>query len=598
MSVTPRGMSVQEAYREYAEGNFRVNRQYQRKLVWTVDEKRKLIDSMLRGYPIPLILLATKVDEERRKVYEIIDGMQRLNAVFSYIENGYDLDGRHFDVEQLARAKQIAEEGRFKAVTAPEHLLDERACARLLEYTFAVTEFPATDPNAVNEVFGRINAYGRQLSAQEKRQAGVISPFANFVREVASELRGDASANSLDLSEMPQVSIDVAGAEPSYGVRADNTFWCKHGILRRNQLREAEDEQFIADLAISILEGESFGFSGSALDEYYAVNSDQAREINVRLNSYGVDALKNAIVTIFSVIRETIEAVDESPNALRRIIHPNAGANPIKTGFYAIFMAFYELCIREGKSPFDSVRIMEALQNLQSRLHVSAGQIRSAPRAQNVAVTKGLIQAFFEERIPGVAQQGAGLAIRFENALRRSRVETAAYECKRGLLSLGSPRLPNDDLLQRLVETVCGIANIGPDSSGAIFIGVADSRQDRNRIEQLDAVRALEVGSRYVVGVDRELPHLGVDLETYKRRVVNYFSQSGLSEPLRTAVLGTIDCIDYRGLSVLCIWVPTQQEVSDVTDVIYVRNGSSTERIDGFRAGQAVAARFCRPRAG
>jgi hypothetical protein len=31
MSVTPRGMSVQEAYREYTDGSFRVNRQYQRK---------------------------------------------------------------------------------------------------------------------------------------------------------------------------------------------------------------------------------------------------------------------------------------------------------------------------------------------------------------------------------------------------------------------------------------------------------------------------------------------------------------------------------------------------------------------------------------
>lgn len=82
MSVAPRGMSVQEAYREYTEGNFRVNRQYQRKLVWTVAEKRKLIDSILEGYPIPLILLATRLDEEGGKVYEIIDGMQRLNAVF------------------------------------------------------------------------------------------------------------------------------------------------------------------------------------------------------------------------------------------------------------------------------------------------------------------------------------------------------------------------------------------------------------------------------------------------------------------------------------------------------------------------------------
>lgn len=592
MSVTPRGMSVQEAYREYTAGNFRVNRQYQRKLVWTVDEKARLIDSILQGYPIPLILLATQNTEEGGKIFEIVDGMQRLNAVFSYIENQFPVAEQYFDVEQLARAKQASEEGRFTAHVAPDKVLDEKDCARLLEYTFAVTEFPVVDPAAVNEVFGRINAYGRQLSDQEKRQAGVISPFANFIREVAAELRGDASASYLDLADMPQISVDVIGDDPAYGVRADNTFWCKQGIIRRNQLREAEDEQFLADLAISILEEKPFGFSGAALDEYYSNDSDVARNINSRLNGYGVDALKNAVVSTFSAIRETIEQFDPSPNALRRIIHPDAASNPIKTGFYAIFMAFYELCIREGKTPFDHDGIMRSLGNLQSKLNVAAGQIRSGPRAQNVAVVKGLIQQYFEERSPGLAQQGLGLAIRFENALRRSKVETAAYECKQGLCSLDVTRALSQGMLEKLVETTCAIANIGPENSGAIFVGVADNASDAARIEKLDDVQPLKVGARHVVGIDRELRYLGLDLEGYKQKIVKHFAAAGLSEPLRSAVLGTIDCIDYRGRSVLCIWIPSQPSVSDVRDMVYARQGSSTERIEGFKAAQAVASRF------
>ncbi|WP_313407050.1 DUF262 domain-containing protein [Stutzerimonas kunmingensis] len=592
MSVTPRGMSIQEAYREYTDGNFIVNRQYQRKLVWTTDEKRKLIDSILQGYPIPLILLATNIDEEGTKTYEIIDGMQRLNAVFSYIENIFSSNGKYFNVEQLARAKQLAERGQIAAHQDQENLLDDDSCARILEYTFAVTEFPAVDPNAVNEVFGRINAYGRQLSAQERRQAGIISPFANFIREVAAELRGDASANFLNLAAMPEISVDINGDDLAYGVHAENTFWCKQGILRKNQLREAEDEQFIADLAISILEDEPFGFSGSALDEYYSPDTEAFRSINARIHAYGADALKNAITTTISVIRETIESIDSTPNALRRTIHPEAGANPIKTGFYAVFMAFYELCFKEGKSPFDRAGIMAALQNLQDRLHVAAGQIRSTPRAQNIAVTKGLIQRYFEEQRPGVAQQGAGLAIRFENALRRSKIETATYECKQGLVSLDANRTLNEGLLDRLVETACGIANAGPNSSGAIFIGVADDEQQANRIFQLDKIQALRVGSRYVVGIERELPHTKLDIESYKRKIVEHFSKSKLSEPLRSAILGTIDCIDYRGNSIICIWIPTQQDVSDIADTVYTREGSSTIKIEGFRAAQAIAARF------
>lgn len=591
MSVTPRGMSVQEAYREYTDGNFRVNRQYQRKLVWKTEEKRRLIDSILQGYPIPLILLATKI-ENGTKTYEILDGMQRLNAVFSYIENAFAWDEKFFDVEQLARAKQMSEGGRFRASVPPTPLLDQRACARLLEYTFAVTEFPATNTEAVNDVFGRINAYGRQLSSQERRQAGVVSPFANCVREIAAEIRGDASASSLDLAEMPEISVDVTGEEPQYGVRADTTFWCKQGILRRNQLRDAEDEQLLADLIISVLEEEPFAFSGTSLDEYYTAGSEKFREINVAMDRYGVDALKNSVITVISILRETIESQDTGVNALRRRIHPEAGGNPIKTGFYALFMAFFELCIREGRSPFDNAGIMRAITGLQDRLQVAAGQIRSEPRAQNIAVTKGLIQRYFEEREPAVTLQGAGLAIRFENALRRSRIETAAYECKQGLLNLDAARAMSPNILDTLVETACGIANLGPRSYGAIFVGVADDATAKARIEELDGIRALEVGSRHVVGVDRELQHIGLTLEAYKRRVVDHFAHSALSEPLKTSLLGTIDCIDYRGKSVLCIWVPTQAQVSDIGDIVFAREGSSTRRVVGLRATNAVAARF------
>ena len=139
---------------------------------------------------------------------------------------------------------------------------------------------------------------------------------------------------------------------------------------------------------------------------------------------------------------------------------------------------------------------------------------------------------------------------------------------------------------------MCGIANIGLDSFGAVFIGVTDTEADTLRIRELDGVIPLSVGSRYVVGIDRELDHLGIDLETYKRRIVDHVAAFALSEPLRSAVLGTIDCISHRGQSVLCMWVPSQRDVSDVADAVFVRRGSSTVVVEGFRASQAVAARF------
>ena len=128
-------------------------------------------------------------------------------------------------------------------------------------------------------------------------------------------------------------------------------------------------------------------------------------------------------------------------------------------------------------------------------------------------MTKGLIQPFFEEKEPAVAQLGPGLALRFENALRRSRIETAAFECKQDLLNLDETRNLNENLVDRVVETICGIANIGPDSSGALFVGVADKTIDKEKIEALNSITAVRVGQRYVVGIDREAARLSVDLE-------------------------------------------------------------------------------------
>ena len=54
MSVVPQGKAIQAMYRDYREGNLLLNRQYQRKLVWTIEEKQALIDSILSGYPPPV----------------------------------------------------------------------------------------------------------------------------------------------------------------------------------------------------------------------------------------------------------------------------------------------------------------------------------------------------------------------------------------------------------------------------------------------------------------------------------------------------------------------------------------------------------------
>jgi uncharacterized protein with ParB-like and HNH nuclease domain len=582
MSSTPRGMAVQEAYRHFRDENLWVNRKYQRKLVWTIPEKERLIDSILKGYPIPLLLLAERPQLHGSGKYEIIDGIQRFNAIFDFIENKFPLNGKYFDVNQLARAKQLADQKVFHAVKKDQPKLSPDECADILDYQLAVTIFPALEENEIVDVFGRINSSGKQLSPQEKRQAGVISPFAEMVRKLSAELRGDASKEILLLSEMPEISIESKSSTQGYNLKAEEIFWCKQGILRISQLRDSEDEQMLADISASILMNDPIPVSIEVLDEFYSKGKDRYEELEKKLALYGADQLSFQLKATYSILKEMIENYNSEPNYLRRIVDPGSG-NPIKTPFFSIFMAFFDLVVVKEYSPDNPHAIMSALTNLSDKLKTSAHYATTADRKKNINLTKGLIQEFFVAKKPPVLRHGPGLAVDFENAIRRSRIETQRYEFKQGLLNLGgvTKRLENKDLLARLVETMCGIANLGPEADGFIFIVVADSKEDADRIIAFDGINPVLVSNYYVVGVDRELTHLKISLDTYVAKFLSAIKNSELDEPLKTQILGKIEVVAFKGLSVVRIGIPVQPKISFLGTRTFTREGSSTVEIFG-----------------
>ncbi|MEO1692066.1 MAG: DUF262 domain-containing protein, partial [Cyanobacteria bacterium J06631_6] len=269
MSITPRGMTVTEAYRLYRSGKLLVNRKYQRKLVWTLEEKEKLIGSILRGYPIPLFLLAERPHIHGSGKYEIIDGMQRLNAIFSFLENSFSFEDRYFDLNEYSYAKQLSEKGVFQIADKNHLNISPQECSNILDYQLAVTIYTAMEEEDITEVFGRFNSGGKRLSRQEKRQAGVVTPFAEVVRAIAMELRGDVSQKVLPLSDMPEISIDFKQSSLDYKIKSEDTFWCWQGILQPMQLRESEDEQMIADIAASILLDKPLPVDSKRLDSLY-----------------------------------------------------------------------------------------------------------------------------------------------------------------------------------------------------------------------------------------------------------------------------------------------------------------------------------------
>jgi hypothetical protein len=81
-----------------------MNPEYQRGLVWNINDKRKLIDALVQGRSIGAITFA-KNDFKDEFLYEILDGKQRLSAIAEFIADGFDYQGIRFS--ELCSASQL-----------------------------------------------------------------------------------------------------------------------------------------------------------------------------------------------------------------------------------------------------------------------------------------------------------------------------------------------------------------------------------------------------------------------------------------------------------------------------------------------------------
>lgn len=70
---------------------------YQRADVWPTSNSQLLVESILRGIPLPSVIILER-DEEKRTTYEVVDGKQRLTSILRFI-------GRHPRAVELVKEK-------------------------------------------------------------------------------------------------------------------------------------------------------------------------------------------------------------------------------------------------------------------------------------------------------------------------------------------------------------------------------------------------------------------------------------------------------------------------------------------------------------
>lgn len=164
----PRAFSVSDLYDWYTQSPSQLvlNPKFQRRAVWTPQSKSYLINTIILGLPMPIFFLRQKTDpQSMRTIREVVDGQQRLRAIFDFIDNGFPL--RKAQNEQYG-GKYFSE-------------LPDEVRTDILDYELTVNVLVDLDDKDVLDIFARLNSYGVRLNTQELINAKYFGYFKQLV---------------------------------------------------------------------------------------------------------------------------------------------------------------------------------------------------------------------------------------------------------------------------------------------------------------------------------------------------------------------------------------------------------------------------------
>lgn len=581
--LTVRGEQVERVFINFLDNKYVVNRRYQRKLIWTIEEKQSFIDSIIQGFPIPIILLAEPLGRQDGTV-EIIDGMQRMNAITSFIGNDFPVDGSYFDLNTFATTKDLLDRNVIEQKTP---ILDRDRCLAIASYPVPLSIYEAARGDSVEEVFRRINSGGRQLSRQELRAAGATNAFADCVRKVSARVRGDTSnSDLLLLGEMGKISI--TNRDLDYGISADSVFWVANGILTKDQLRQSRDEEMVADLIAYMVADEPVASRTELFDDYYGATFPMTVASKARFDAIDQAVRKRSpdLVDLdYQRVQDALALLLSHANAtFTGLIFPNGnGGNPVPRYFQAVFLALHDLIIKKSMIVSNSAGLIARLTDCGKSIQIQDGGRWGADnRSKTVDAVVGWIQGFFEEdRNPDPAK--VHWITKFQNLLTNSITEQAAYDFKQGFYTLSQPPSFDEGSFDKIMETCAAIANIGKGHKGYVLVGVAENAATATRVQEIFGCQPLSFGGFHVTGVDHEARHSGKNLDQMFQNISDRIGDSALSEPLKSYINSHLKCVQYYDKTVFVFEIVGQESPSHWKGKWPERQGTQVKEVSPDR---------------
>lgn len=222
--------SRQYSIRDFEEwknkGELILQPKFQRRSVWPPKARSYLIDSIIRGKPIPKIYMRLEINPKTRLTRrEIVDGQQRLRTVLDFLIDGFPILKTHNDD--------------FGGKTFSQ--LDEETQKAILQYEFTIDLLQDMPDSEIIDIFARMNTFSVTLNAQELRNAKWFGEFKTSVYVLSGEFM---------------------------------KFWQDNFIFTDMSILRMAEAEFVSELLIAMSEGIR-ARSRSFIDNYYEDHDDK-----------------------------------------------------------------------------------------------------------------------------------------------------------------------------------------------------------------------------------------------------------------------------------------------------------------------------------
>lgn len=555
-----RGEPIQSVYSGFRKSQYVVNRRYQRKLVWKKYEKQRFIDSIIKQFPVPLFLGVSFHDVKKGTCFEILDGMQRLEAITSFIEGRFSVNGHYFDLSVISETNDLLKSG---VLRQNNPVLDRDTCSAILSYPLPISTTGYSSSADVDETFRRINTGGVRLSRHEVRQAGALSEFAQLVRKCATYIRGDAS--HLDIVDLRNIhEISLTHDDLDYGIKIRRTFWNAFHILTEENILASRDEELIAHTLLYILFKDKSQTSSKYLDSVYS-SSDEASDAVLKS---GIDNLYRYFCHTFDILKSVFE---EGNTNLAQHLYSN-DAQKIGQAYQVIFIAVYQKLINENKVIQNKAKLNGKLENIASScMGILFKDVKwlNSHRSQLVDAVSGVIgDCFIKSESTDPATQS--WLENFENILNQSRTENVCYDFKCGIHDLRDNVQKQPEDISKIVKTLCAMHNSHIGSS-YILLGVADNDKAALRHENLYGHKPKGYEEFKVVGVGDEAKKLHKDIDGYQQYIYQKIDALNIDDAFKRNITRNVRFIRYYDKDVVVFKIDRMPKPALFDGSVFVR---------------------------